>query len=288
MANAAELTTQLSTLEERVKNHIKFFWVVVGFGFLWLGALTALIIQTKSRIYDLPLQISDSLISTAKRELSDGRLPQAASAVQSATAMVATAQLRGIRPDPAFFKRQIEEVSGIHPKSRELADQVNQFRFTLATYRSQFNPRPVIPKETQEWKPDIQIQPSVNYHVGPNAQFVLPAGNTIEGPPGQPSRVVFDIHDLGDKDFIVPPSRSMEEAKIMIANVTIFGGSQTLGGIYWEDVTFVNVRIKFVNGSMRLHNVRFVNCTFDLPSNQDGAGIADYAALDSRGDFRIG
>lgn len=53
MTSAAELTPKVATLEERVANHIKFFWVVVTFGFGWLAALSGLIFHindTASRI----------------------------------------------------------------------------------------------------------------------------------------------------------------------------------------------------------------------------------------------
>lgn len=46
MANAA----QFAALEERVSNHIKFFWVVVAFGFVWLGAITAFLVQINSTV----------------------------------------------------------------------------------------------------------------------------------------------------------------------------------------------------------------------------------------------
>ena len=45
MANASELTVSIAKLEERVTNNIKFFWVVVAFGFVWLSALTTLLIH---------------------------------------------------------------------------------------------------------------------------------------------------------------------------------------------------------------------------------------------------
>jgi hypothetical protein len=50
MATAAELTTKVAALEERVTNHIRFFWVVVAFGFVWLGALSTLMIQIKGSV----------------------------------------------------------------------------------------------------------------------------------------------------------------------------------------------------------------------------------------------
>jgi hypothetical protein len=50
LATAAELTTIVATLDERVKNHIRFFWTAVAFGFLWLAALTGLVIHTSQSV----------------------------------------------------------------------------------------------------------------------------------------------------------------------------------------------------------------------------------------------
>jgi hypothetical protein len=46
LATAAELTT----LDGRVKNHIRFFWTAVALGFLWLAALTGLVIHTSQSV----------------------------------------------------------------------------------------------------------------------------------------------------------------------------------------------------------------------------------------------
>ena len=69
VANAGELTRIVDKLEERVTNHIKFFWVVVGFGFLWLGSVTALLIRVDSNVNqvqrasaDAPARIVASLL----------------------------------------------------------------------------------------------------------------------------------------------------------------------------------------------------------------------------------
>jgi hypothetical protein len=50
LATAAELTTIVARLDERVKNHIRFFWTAVAFGFLWLAALTGLVIHTSQSV----------------------------------------------------------------------------------------------------------------------------------------------------------------------------------------------------------------------------------------------
>jgi hypothetical protein len=40
----------VATLDERVKNHIRFFWTAVAFGFLWLAALTGLLVHTSQSV----------------------------------------------------------------------------------------------------------------------------------------------------------------------------------------------------------------------------------------------
>jgi hypothetical protein len=59
-----EEMARTDVLEERVTNHIKFFWVVVGFGFLWLSAVTALLLQTKSAVEGIRPQLAQSSIAT--------------------------------------------------------------------------------------------------------------------------------------------------------------------------------------------------------------------------------
>jgi hypothetical protein len=44
----------------------------------------------------------------------------------------------------------------------------------------------------------------------------------------------------------------------------IVGGDQTLDGSNWENVTFVNCKIKYGDGWLSLKNVRFINCIFDV------------------------
>jgi hypothetical protein len=61
------------------------------------------------------------------------------------------------------------------------------------------------------------------------------------------------------------------------------GASQTLDGIHWHDITFVGVHIIYRGGDLDLQNVRFVNCTFEVPTrtpqNSRVERFIDYAAL---------
>jgi hypothetical protein len=62
--------------------------------------------------------------------------------------------------------------------------------------------------------------------------------------------------------------------------MTFVGASQTLDGIHWENVIFINTRVKYLGGEVALNKVLFVNCTFELPQGPRGEKIANYVAQD--------
>lgn len=274
----------IAALEERVNNNIKFFWVVVAFGFAWLGGITFLLIQTKATVDRLPLQISESLVAKAKREALNGRQAQALNAIQAATAMVATAQDQNLRAEPKFFEQQIKVLSSI-PENQELLPQLSGFRFALASYRSHINPLPKLPQETGAFQSPSDISPGKIYDLG--GPLFMRKNVSLVGP--NPSLVAIDGTRVPKDQFLlVAPSRSMEDNNITVRGVSLIGGNLMLDGVNWDNVTFIRMHISYESGSMKLKNVRFVDCTFDLPSNQDGSKIADYAALNATGEFRIG
>jgi hypothetical protein len=70
MATANELTGWFERLDERVKNHIKFFWCVAAFQFACMTGLLYLVLQTKSAVVNLaqiqanaPAQVAANILS---------------------------------------------------------------------------------------------------------------------------------------------------------------------------------------------------------------------------------
>jgi hypothetical protein len=64
---------------------------------------------------------------------------------------------------------------------------------------------------------------------------------------------------------------------------TFFGGifvgdfadsTQTLDGFRWINSTFVRFKIRYDGGEVELQNVRFVDCTFELPNDTRGNAVA--------------
>jgi hypothetical protein len=88
--------------------------------------------------------------------------------------------------------------------------------------------------------------------------------------------------------MLVSPDTKWETNQETISGIIMMDGSQSLDGFIWDNVTFANMRIRYSGGTALLHNVRFVNCTFDLPPDNMGALIADYAAVGRTDELRIG
>jgi hypothetical protein len=73
-----------------------------------------------------------------------------------------------------------------------------------------------------------------------------------------------------------------------VRDLILHGPSQTLDNIEWQNVTFLDMHIKYLGGKLSLQNVRFVNCTFEFPHNNLGLEFARYATLEPDNAVKIG
>jgi len=87
MATNQDLTTRLDKLEERVANHITFFWGATALGFACMGALALLVYNTRSTVVqvakaqaNVPAQIVASLLSNPATTPSEAQANLAAAA----------------------------------------------------------------------------------------------------------------------------------------------------------------------------------------------------------------
>jgi hypothetical protein len=77
-------------------------------------------------------------------------------------------------------------------------------------------------------------------------------------------------------DLFVPDDGGVPNNVRLIQGAVLVTSSQTLDDFVWEDVVFVGTRIRYKGGPLTLKNVRFVDCTFDVPSSK-GAPVLNYA-----------
>ena len=98
-----EMAITVATLEERVNSHIKFFWLVVGFGFVWLSSLTGLMLQTNSSVNRVEKAQVDAPVRIVAKLLSEPETSPAetASKLNAVSAILQTSKIGKVRPDPA-------------------------------------------------------------------------------------------------------------------------------------------------------------------------------------------
>ena len=110
---AETINTRVARLEERIDNHIKFFWVVVAFQFTCLAGLLWLGLQARSSINTIakteanaPAQIVASILSNRPSTPTE-----AAASLDAASAIFKTAKVGKTRPDAAKLKNVAEQLA---------------------------------------------------------------------------------------------------------------------------------------------------------------------------------
>jgi hypothetical protein len=131
------IATDLATLTERVANHIRFFWVVVGFGFAWLIVVSGFLwsihgqlgnVQTAQA--NIPAQTVDALL--AKPASSPSEMAQKLGAV---SAVLQSAKIGSVKADPVLVSRISAKISAAQTAYPELP-QVWEATGALIDYKS--------------------------------------------------------------------------------------------------------------------------------------------------------
>jgi hypothetical protein len=180
----------------------------------------------------------------------------AAQLVDTAASLIAVSRQERIPADPQYFKSTVADLQNLSAKN-ELANPVLSARLALAAYRSSLESRKGVPSNVPPSSGGIIIGP----HQGVEAM-------TING-----EQLTGNIIGLASS------SSGKLSDQTWVKDANLIGGSQLLDGIYWENVTFVGMRIRYNSGETGLKGVRFINCTFDFTPSTASAELADAIAL---------
>lgn len=207
----------------------------------------------------------DSL-DAGERAAGSGNLSAAEIDVDRAESFITIAGLEHRAAPPDFFgsaSAQLDRVAEQNAGDQHLFEHVTSARIELAGLRS-----------AQETPPSEPVSGSFLLE----APRDLAANQTLD-PATQRGRYV-DATQLPEfSEILVPPaSRSLAD-NIRVEDLTLVGAAQTLDGIRWRNVTFIETRLRYEGGGLSLENVRFVRCRFGLPSDERGARIAGAVAL---------
>jgi hypothetical protein len=235
----------------------------------------------------LDVLLARASVADSAQYVKRGQFALAAKAADEARHALHEATISKIPAPPEFFKQVSDTIDSVNPRQPELSARFNQLRNSLATYRSALNPVPSMPTRSAEL-PTTTLPFAVALALAryPLLTSVkIPAETVITEGYG----AAFDCTALKPgEDVFVPATRSLDTNPTIMRGFTVLGATQTLDYITWEDITFVNTHTKYLNGPVRLHNVRFVNCTFDFPNSVLGQEISKYAALEPKQDLRVG
>jgi len=204
------------------------------------------------------------LLSQARKDAVSGNVDQAVAATQLAVAYVSSAKKERIPAPAEYFGELLDslDATNLAHGRQDLVQASFGARVALAEYRSALYTSPQLPS----------VQKAVRN------TSVIPPPDRVD--PVSISGTVLRSNLPPGADFLSVSSPRLLSRNISVGGITFVGGSQTLDGIHWVNVTFVNTFVRYEGGEAELRNVRFVNCTFQFAGGPGGTALANYVVLE--------
>ena len=243
-------------------------------------------------------------IEQAVTEVGQGNLNRAELACDKAGALLAAAGEKRQQTDAGFFQLAVSGLNRIwnqRPENDELFRHVTQARTELAGLRSAQNAAnpeaerilrqassigrgSAIPKRESELQSTGRgsIVPASVAADDLKARASMPraiAANSTLSPETLGKGYLDATHMPAMAEIFLPPATRSFDDHVRVENLTIVGGSQTLDGIQWLNVTFVGTHLRYERGVVDLDNVHFVDCVFEFTKDDRGARLANAIAL---------
>jgi hypothetical protein len=223
---------------------------------------------------------SAELIATIKELVSSGDTVKAAEAAAGARTLILTARELKTPAPPGYFAGVTAMLDSLGPiADQDVARRVFATRVALAEYHSALEDAPEFPDKVVALSssPDQPVDASkfaggAVYRA--TAQLFLPAQMHVEA-----GGAVIDGSGLEAGLELLRPRTNFAQGGNTIRGLTLKGVTQSLDGAEWKDVVFVNARVRYRGGPMKLDHVRFVNCTFEVSQSASGAQFAKDVTL---------
>ena len=226
---------------------------------------------------------SVDLLSSLKGYLAHGDKVRASEVANDAREMLRAAKDNKSPVPPGYFSGTVALLNDLPPVTdADVASRVLSDRVALAEYHSVLEAAPNLPAKDTQLKVSVG-EPVTSQLLSGDALYrashqLTLAPQTVLDAPGS----VLDGSALAPgTDLLQPAGASLAKNGNSVSGLTLQSVTQTLDGIEWKNVTFVNSRIRYRGGDLRLDGVHFVHCTFEVPSNNRGSQVADYATLES-------
>jgi len=232
---------------------------------------------------------SAEMLGNIKGYLDSGDKVRAAEVAYNAHELLMTAKENKSPVPPGYFASTIALLNNMpETTDTDISSRLLSARVALAEYHSALQAGPELPAKEVALKVRSgesiaaeAMSPGSVYRV--SSQLTLVPKTAWQAP----GAVVDGSAIPSGTDIVQTRGGSLAQNADSISGLTLNGVTQTLDGIEWKDVTFVNSRVRYRGGDLKLENVHFVHCTFEVPVNTRGAQLADYATLES-GALKIG
>lgn len=225
---------------------------------------------------------SAELLGNMKGYLNSGDKVRAAEVAYNAHELLIAAKENKSPVPPGYFATTLALLNNLPAVSdADISSRLLSARVALAEYHSALQTGPDIPSKEVALKvasgSPVTAQPmngDAVYRV--SGQLILLPKTNWQAP----GAVVDGSAIPTGTDLLQTSSGSLAKNGASISGLTLDGVTQTLDGVEWKDVTFVNSRIRYHGGDLKLDNVHFVHCTFEVPESDRGAQLAGYATLE--------
>lgn len=243
-------------------------------------------------------------IERAVAEVGQGNVNRAELACDKAGALLAAAREKRQRTNADFFQLAISGLDRIwnqRPDNDELFRHVTQARVELAGLRTAQNTadpeaeRILRRAGSNERASAVSKRESELANAGrANMVPASAAADDLKAPANMPRAIAANYtlspETLGKAyldathmppmaEILLPPVTRSFADHVRVENLTIVGGSQTLDGIQWLNVTFVGTHLRYERGVVDLDTVHFVDCVFEFTTDDRGARLANAIAL---------
>jgi hypothetical protein len=244
--------TTVAVLEERVKNHVQFFWTVVAFLVAWLGVGTYLVVDMRSDVKSLLRP--QNLVKAS----SDPNSPKSQAEVQK---IIAAA-----KSGPPIPAASVQRSGANFVKAAEKDPQAWTVATELVSYRTSLN------SDLLEVGTAEQIATTPGFREGPTARFfnsppsydgptfTLGGGVTLDQ-----SAQMGLLQQANPEKLASLPHTGLEPQVILGEN-----GAILFDGMVMRHAVLRGTKVFYNGGPTYLEDVIFVDCTFVVENNPTG------------------
>ena len=196
------------------------------------------------------------VLDSAAQLAADGQPGSAEVAVDRAETILTTQRLVGGEVKPEFFApalAALDRIASKRPDDVRLREHVTLARISLAELRSSIVAEPAVTLEQKRVSIGVPRE--------------LAAGDTLD--PASFGGSILDATIMpGTAEILLPPASRSFADDVHVENLVVQGAAQTLDGVRWRNVIFVDTRLRYEGGELSLDNVQFVRCRFGFTTEE--------------------